>query len=447
MLRATTVVITAMLLALLADAVLGDTLVMSDGRRLEGRLLSRDTVSVRFEIHRAGKISTIAFDANDVDKVIPGPLEDAPAKPAATAQPLRTIPLAPGPRLPGPNAPPLLTYNTPTYYIIPLKGQVGVTMTADVLSRSMSDAAARKPTVVILEIDSPGGAVDEVTKMVEVLSTYKGKLRTVVLVHRAISAAAITALACDQIYMRHTAVIGAATAFKFNQVTGIPENIEEKFESIWRATARSSAEVGGHPTVLAEAMIDRKVPLYKSTHDGKSVISSTPGDGAVALKPAGKLLAMTAQEAIDCTLAAGIADDEAELGKAIGYEGWVECVGLGVPLAKYFQDRFEEAQRKVKQIGEAYQTELKNARANDPSTFQDYLIFRETGKMTPESLDKWEERSSKCAAALSRAEQQLDRAAAAAKEFPAALGDPEQIARLRTALDEVRAHIVAQSRR
>ncbi|HSZ59191.1 MAG TPA: hypothetical protein VK797_26355 [Tepidisphaeraceae bacterium] len=59
---------------------------------------------------------------------------------------------------PEPVAPPIASSASakPTYYLIPLHGEVGSTILAGALEKSLADAVARKPTVVVLDIDSPG---------------------------------------------------------------------------------------------------------------------------------------------------------------------------------------------------------------------------------------------------------------------------------------------------
>ena len=56
-----------------------------------------------------------------------------------------------------PEAPPMAAApGGATYYVIPLHGAVGETFVADALEKSLADASKRKPTVVVLDIDSPG---------------------------------------------------------------------------------------------------------------------------------------------------------------------------------------------------------------------------------------------------------------------------------------------------
>ncbi|HEV8379416.1 MAG TPA: ATP-dependent Clp protease proteolytic subunit, partial [Tepidisphaeraceae bacterium] len=360
-----------------------DTLITTDGRKFEGTLVRQDESAVVFDVSRGGAETRITLDPREVLKVTKGPVVQpaAPgatltAKPATKPAAVSAVAAADAP----PTPPPIEKYSGPTYYMIPLRGEVGATFTAGVLEQALADASQRSPTVVVLEIDSPGGSIAEVSRMLEVINQYKKKMRIVVFARRAISAAAITALAADDIYMRRTAIIGAATAYKLNEANGMPENISEKMESVWRATARSSAEIGKHPTAIADAMIDRNVQLYKAKEDGKTVISTNDSKGTL-LKGNGKLLTMTAQEAVDCTLAAGIADDVQELGTALGYRSWTECKGVGTALAQYAEQKVERTKKQFVAIFEKFEEEIRIARVNDPTTFKDYRADR-NGELT-----------------------------------------------------------------
>src|SRR6266850_963226 len=259
----------ALVLISAATACIADTLTTTDGRKFEGTLVRQDETAVVFDVNRGGASTRITLEPQEVLKVIKGPLAQPASPTAKPATRPAGVPAAAAQDAP-PVPPPIEKHAGPTYYMIPLRGEVGGTFTAALLEQALADASLRLPTVVVLEIDSPGGSIAEVSKMIEVINQYKKRLRMVVFSRRAISAAAITALAVDDIYMRRTAIIGAATAYKLNEVTGMPEDISEKMASVWRATARSSAEIGKHPTAIADAMIDRNVQLYKSKEDGKT---------------------------------------------------------------------------------------------------------------------------------------------------------------------------------
>jgi membrane-bound ClpP family serine protease len=439
--------IVAMLLSSLVSLCAADTLVTTDGRKFEGTLVRQDESGVTFDVMRAGASTRITLDPREVLKITKGPVEPAPAatpagKPLTRPSVISPAAVADAP----PTPPPIEKYSGPTYYLIPLRGEVGATFTAALLEQALADASLRSPSVVVLEIDSPGGSIAEVSRMMEVINHYKKRMRLVVFTRRAISAAAITALAVDDIYMRRTAVIGAATAYKLNAETGMPEDISEKMASVWRATARSSAEIGKHPTAIADAMIDRNVQLYKSKQDGRTIISASPEARGTEVKPKGKLLTMTAQEAVDCTLATGIADDVGELGAALGYRSWTECKGIGAALALYAEQKAERTKKQFAAIFEKFEEEIRLARVNDPTTFKDYRADR-NGELTYESQRKLQDRSGRCVAALARAEDLLGKAAVLAREQPSLMADSAMIEKIKDEIATIRKNIASAARR
>src|SRR5262245_52956644 len=195
----------ALFLLGVASVCLADTLVTNDGRKFEGTLVKQDESAVVFDVSRGGAETRITLDPKDVLKITKGPL----VQPGSAAGKPATKPGAAPADVP-PTPPPIEKYSGPTYYLIPLRGEVGGTFNAALLEGCLADALQRAPTVVVLEIDSPGGSIAEVTRMIEVVNQYKKRMRIVVFARRAISAAAITALSADDIYMRRTAIIGAA---------------------------------------------------------------------------------------------------------------------------------------------------------------------------------------------------------------------------------------------
>jgi hypothetical protein len=155
---------------------------------------------------------------------------------------------------------------------------------------------------------------------------------------------------------------------------------------------------------------------------------------------------MTAQEAVDCTLAAGIADDVQELGTALGYRSWTECKGVGTALAQYAEQKVERTKKQFVAIFEKFEEEIRIARVNDPTTFKDYRADR-NGELTYESQRKLQDRSGRCVAALARAEEQLAKAAALAREQPSLMADSEAIEKIRDEIATIRKNIASMARR
>jgi hypothetical protein len=147
--------------------------------------------------------------------------------------------------------------------------------------------------------------------------------RFVAIVHKALSAGAMITMACKEIYMTEGATMGAAVSYRVGR-DGLPvqmaADMAEKLQSVWRAVCRKAAEHGGHPSILAEAMVD---PAFSLTmrREGDAVVVERDGAGDV-LKANGRVLTLTAREAVNCGLAKGIVDDLAALGPCLGLTGW-----------------------------------------------------------------------------------------------------------------------------
>ena len=127
----------------------------------------------------------------------------------------------------------------------------------------------------------------------------------------AASAGALISIACDSIYMKPGAKIGAATV-----VNQSGEEVPDKFQSYMRATMRATAEAQGKDTVIvngdttlvwkrdpaiAEAMVDPKIFVEN--------VSDT-----------GEVLTFTATEALEHGFCEGIVNNRSELIERIGIE-------------------------------------------------------------------------------------------------------------------------------
>jgi hypothetical protein len=354
-------------------AARADLVVKTDGSVLEGKILSRDAKGLSLQLDIPKNQPPLQLAPDSVAQVI-----EIDARGAQTAQAagIATPVKRPAPRWDVPKEPaaPPVTPATkdPTYYLIPLQGVVGETFLADALEKSLADAALRKPTVVVLDINSPGGLVNEVSLMMKVIRRSNKDLRIVALVDQDLSAAAITSLSVRQIFVKSSATIGAATAYDASD-PDMPKDIQEKMQSAWRAVARNSAEEGGHDPLLAEAMIDSAMELHVETVNGKKVVKEGPGPNTLVTK--GKILTLTSHEAVNCGLAVAIADDLAELGEELNLKGWKECPGLGTALAQFLPTRRDAFLEKAKDIENAMKDNIRIIQANAPS---EEIITRRT---------------------------------------------------------------------
>ena len=430
----------SVLLMGITAAALGDTLVLKSGKIYEGKILSDEDDTVVFEVHKYGTTFKKTVKRKDIESLTKGKIvkKSTKKKAAKSKESLENIPK--------PKAPEIKEYDGPTYYIIPLKGMVGKTFVASVLEESLEDAVQREPTVVILDMDSPGGLVSEVKKLGDVLTRYNDSLRIVVFAKDAISAAAITSLAVKEIYMRPAGRFGAATAWRPGK-DGMPKAIGEKFQSVWRATARGLAEAGGHSPLLGNAMIDANIELHWVLDDkGNKIIKEGPakGKGKTWVIKKGKLLTMTSKETVACGLAEGVAKNYNDLGKKLGYEKWEECEGLGVLLGKWQKESLKVAEKQFKKQMDKFEKSMSRAVAMDPRRGS-YLVHRNSnGRLTSNAQTKWKKRSRKCNANLHQASKELIKAEGLAKKFPGLLKNPDQIKNLRKKVDDMKQQIAGK---
>lgn len=168
--------------------------------------------------------------------------------------------------------------------VIPLKKQIDHFL-FKFLERAFTEAEEKASDIVIIDMSTPGGAVDQTKKILELIRKYEG-LVYVLVNDEATSAGAIISFGCDGIYMVPSSTIGSAAPIIMTGqgVANLPPDVQEKMLSYVRATARAQAEENGYDPLLAEAMIDNDVVVYR-------------GDKIICDKD--KLLNLTADQAIE----------------------------------------------------------------------------------------------------------------------------------------------------
>lgn len=178
-------------------------------------------------------------------------------------------------------------------YRVPITGVIELGL-APFVERSLEEARLAGASAVVLDIDTPGGRVDAAERMADAISDSEVPVYAYVN-RRALSAGALISLATHGIYMRPGSVIGAATP-----VTGDGARAPEKIVSAMRASMSALAEARGLDPAVAEAMVDESIEVE-------------------GVSPAGQLLTLTAEEAVDVGYAQEV-DDWAALTAALGLE-------------------------------------------------------------------------------------------------------------------------------
>ena len=154
------------------------------------------------------------------------------------------------------------------------------------------------------------------------------------------------------------ATIGGATAYQLLP-WGAPAAVSEKMQSIWRATCRAAAEQGGHEPLLAEAMVDRDVELHLVGEGGTVRVVRGPGPEVLTQK--GKLLTLTAKEAVGCGLARAVADDADALGRMLGHAKWSKSPGKAEQIVAGYALGLQRAVERVRTLHGRFQDYVRNA--------------------------------------------------------------------------------------
>ncbi len=183
-------------------------------------------------------------------------------------------------------------------YVFDIKQDIGPAAWR-ITKKSFAEAKKLQADYIIIRMNTYGGQVVAADSIRTII--LNSKIPVFVFIdNNAASAGALISIACDSIYMRKGANIGAATVV--NQ-TG--EAMPDKYQSYMRATMRATAEAHGKDTIIkgtdtsyiwhrnpniAEAMVDQRIAL--------------PG-----ITDSGKVLTLTAEEAIKHGFCEGYAEN------------------------------------------------------------------------------------------------------------------------------------------
>lgn len=194
-------------------------------------------------------------------------------------------------------------------YQIDIKKEIDNT-TRIYLSNGLSEANSLGADAILLHMNTYGGLVDAADSMRTAI-LYSPVPVYVFIDNNAASAGALISIACEKIFMRKGANIGAATVV--NQ-TGAA--MPDKYQSYMRSMIRSTAEAHGKDTI-----IQGKDTIYKWKRD--PLIAEAMVDERVVvpnLIDTGKVLTFTAEEAMQWGYCDGIAETPDEvITKYLGY--------------------------------------------------------------------------------------------------------------------------------
>ncbi|HVZ65232.1 MAG TPA: NfeD family protein [Lacunisphaera sp.] len=163
-------------------------------------------------------------------------------------------------------------------YVIPVKSEINRPILY-ILRRGLKEAD-QKADAVVLDMDTPGGALDVTFDIMEALGKFHGQTLTYV-DKEAMSAGAFISATTGEIWFAPDAVIGAAAPVSA-EGKDIDPTMKQKVVSYLKARVRAISEGKGYRGEVISAMIDADYELKI---------------GDKVLKPKGELLSLTATEA------------------------------------------------------------------------------------------------------------------------------------------------------
>jgi membrane-bound serine protease (ClpP class) len=163
--------------------------------------------------------------------------------------------------------------------VIPVRDEIASPVLY-ILRRGLKEAIEEKADVVVLDMKTPGGALDVTFDMMEALAKFPGETLTFVN-NEAMSAGAFISAMTSEIWFAPDGIIGAAAPVSASG-QDVDATMKLKITSYLKARLRSISEGKGYRGQVISAMVDADYELKI---------------GDAVLKPKGELLSLTASEA------------------------------------------------------------------------------------------------------------------------------------------------------
>jgi len=149
-------------------------------------------------------------------------------------------------------------------FVIPVRGDIDDRMHATIV-RKAAQCIAKGAELIIFDMDTRGGPLDAMENIAHLILDDLRSIYTVVYVNpKGFSAGAIVSLACDEVAMAPSGVIGDAMPILIGPqgIMALPPKVRIKFESGARGLARAIAARNGYNLDLCNGMITIDIELW-----------------------------------------------------------------------------------------------------------------------------------------------------------------------------------------
>jgi hypothetical protein len=322
------------------------------------------------------------------------------------------------------------------YLEIPLEGRFGTQITARGLEESLMLAKTLGVKHVVFSINSPGGDPQAEGEIRNLLSRFDPTFQFHAVVREATGVAALPLVCCETILIRPGGKIGAVKpAFDEAQYQGMETRVVLANLAL---NLGEEAKRHGHSAELVRAMMDPAEALYGwRDSSGRVQISGLLPNGVhsddfILKHPAGSVLTLTDRQAVELRFARPFDGSVADLGCELGFVGWASKgdAGRAVMAQATLVEQTKAAtstnwlrqhlidQNRSQRIATkaAIEHSLGLAQRWDPR-FGTYSTHKESGvcwggfgaggyesgRLTPEARQKWQDRSDFAMTELSKA--------------------------------------------
>lgn len=339
-----TMMLTAVLAAVLGlvAPALADTLHLKDGRVLTGEIEREGEGFVHFTIVTGAIRVTELFATADIVKI------ERSEKDAAKEDQSKdeSQPAAP-------------SDGAVRVTFVEIADMVGPLLNADAIRASVELAKPEKPDVLVLLIDSGGGALAEVEDLSDLIhKEFKKEFRTVGWIRSAISAASLTIFNCEEIYMMREGNVGGTVAY----VQGSGGN--KALDGVNLEQVLSLGEMiskrGKRDPIIMRAM--QVWTTLTADIDEFGRVTWYPNDkGKFKISTTDRILTFNSQDALKFGVSKGTADTKDELMKAMGISEWVEVGKKANEHQRAFRESVKTVQARMSEIGARYEMEVQAA--------------------------------------------------------------------------------------
>jgi hypothetical protein len=324
-----------------------------------------------------------------------------------------------------------------SYLEVPIEGRFGDQVTAQGLEDSLKTAQCIGVKHIVFTVDSKGGDQVAARDLYNLLRKYDKAFRFHAVVREATGVALAVVVWCDTVFIRPGGNVGGVNlTIDEARYPGIETSVVLQNIAL---NASEEARRHGRSAELVRAMIDPEEAVYGwkdgegREHVSRWVPSDVNGPQFVVQHQAGKVLTLTDRQAVELGFARAFEGKVADLGCELGLAGWNSAGDAGrqamAVATRAEQIRGADARNDRQQFLIDQNLRRRNATKASIERFLSlahewqpklgtYSTYKETGhywdnfwegwtldagRLTPESRQKWRDRTDITVTALSKA--------------------------------------------